>query len=86
MKKRLYREYRYRNSEGKITKVHVYTSLNGEEREYLHISGYNPFPFYGMQTKFYTSHSVFEDWMVNNGYTKITKETDCFNTVVHVFE
>lgn len=58
--------------DGKITNVWI-KSTNIEE--WIEISGYNPFPFFGT-TKFKTSKNVFETWMKENGFRKITNISD----------
>lgn len=58
--------------DGKITNVWI-KSTNTEE--WIEISGYNPFPFFGT-TKFKTSKNVFETWMKENGFRKIIKISD----------
>lgn len=55
--------------DGKITNVWI-KSTNTEE--WIEISGYNPFPFFG-STKFKTRKKVFENWMIENGFKKIIK-------------
>lgn len=55
--------------DGKITNVWI-KSTNTEE--WIEISGYNPFPFFG-STKFKTTKKVFENWMIENGFKKIIK-------------
>lgn len=77
MEKTMKKIYKWKSPEGKITSVLVITDLIGKEKEKIRITGYNPFPFFS-NTYFHTSRKVFEDWMLKNGYTKLTKETDCF--------
>ena len=60
---------------GKVTNVWI--KSNGVE-EWVEISGYNPFPFFG-STKFKTTKKVFEGWMIENGFNKIVNFSEYFS-------
>lgn len=60
---------------GKVTNVWI--KSDGVD-EWVEISGYNPFPFFG-STKFKTTKKVFEDWMTQNGFIKSCKITEYFS-------
>lgn len=60
---------------GKVTNVWI--KSNGID-EWVEISGYNPFPFFG-STKFKTTKKIFEDWMIQNGFVKVAKITEYFS-------
>lgn len=55
------------NKDGKITNVWI---KSNKTEEWIEISGYNPFPFFGT-TKFKTTKNIFETWMYKNGFKKI---------------
>lgn len=65
--------------DGKITNVWVKST---DAEEWVEISGYNPFPFYG-NTKFKTSRQIFENWMLENGYTPIHRITE-YHSVIKI--
>lgn len=58
-----------------ITYVNIETEIEISSNEiideWIFITGYNPFPFMG---ELHTSKSIFEKWMLENGFKKIYKE------------
>lgn len=61
--------------DGKITNVWI---KSDGVTEWVEITGFNPFPFFS-STIFKTTKKVFEDWMTENGFTKIGKITEYFS-------
>lgn len=54
-----------------------YSSLGA--KPFVTFGGYNPFPFFCEKERLYTSKTVFNAWMEENGWRQILKTSDVFS-------
>lgn len=68
--------------DGKYMRCMVTWHYCPNEKPYITISGYNPFPFFTAEKRLYTTLHIFNDWMAKNEWFKAEKITDVVGMAV----